>query len=201
MYSHYKKRGFTLIELLIVVAIIGILAAIAVPNFLSAQVRAKVSKVQAEFVTLSNALAAYQIDHNRLPPMTDRNKTYLHYRVSNFLTTPISYINSAPIDPFQVDEDPFGMITDPSLFPRYRYHDVKQLVNTNDVVDIPATQADIDVFGDWRFISLGPDRKYQGYTRYNPSNGILSRGDVYRAQKGIDNNLTADNRIGSGTFR
>ena len=58
-----NKRGFTLIELLIVVAIIGILAAIAIPNFLMAQVRAKVAKSVSELRTIATGLETYMIDH------------------------------------------------------------------------------------------------------------------------------------------
>ena len=65
-----KLRGFTLIELLIVVAIIAILAAIAVPNFLEAQVRAKVSRVRSDLRSIATALEAYFIDNNAYPVYT-----------------------------------------------------------------------------------------------------------------------------------
>ncbi len=60
--------GFTLIELLIVVAIIAILAAIAVPNFLEAQTRAKVSRVKSDMRTVATALESYRVDGNKYPP-------------------------------------------------------------------------------------------------------------------------------------
>ena len=65
-----KMRGFTLIELLIVVAIIAILVAIAVPNFLEAQVRAKVSRVRSDQRSLATAIEAYFVDHNIYPAFT-----------------------------------------------------------------------------------------------------------------------------------
>jgi prepilin-type N-terminal cleavage/methylation domain-containing protein len=62
-----RVKGFTLIELLIVVAIIAILAAIAIPNFLEAQTRSKVARVKSDQRTLSTALEAYYIDNNAYP--------------------------------------------------------------------------------------------------------------------------------------
>ena len=100
------RRAFTLIELLIVVAIIAILAAIAVPNFLEAQVRSKVSRMKADLRTLATAVESYMVDHNKYPPApapwppdfipTQEAKTWL-------MTTPVAYINSIPKDIFSPD--------------------------------------------------------------------------------------------------
>ena len=62
-----NNYAFTLIELLIVVAIIGILAAIAVPNFVNAMTRAKVARVQSELKSLSSAIEMYNLDNNNYP--------------------------------------------------------------------------------------------------------------------------------------
>jgi len=123
-----NNKGFTLIELLIVVAIIAILAAIAVPNFLEAQVRSKVSRVRADQRSLATAIESYFVDNNQYPAygyngqtnmvtadeaarpgagLNDRGATFrlrsivdANGRGLNTITTPIAYITSYPADPF-----------------------------------------------------------------------------------------------------
>ncbi|MDX2174947.1 MAG: prepilin-type N-terminal cleavage/methylation domain-containing protein [Candidatus Sumerlaeia bacterium] len=108
------RKAFTLIELLIVVAIIAILAAIAVPNFLEAQTRSKISRVKSDMRTLATGIESYYVDNNYYPKGTDDqwsvrdpdDVTTLSGNttaaaVLERLSTPISYLTSGALqDPF-----------------------------------------------------------------------------------------------------
>ncbi len=108
-----NNKAFTLIELLIVVAIIAILAAIAVPNFLEAQVRSKVSRVKSDLRTLATGMESYYVDNNAYP-MCNNFGVALNAAESTgvagaqdgpvleVLSTPIAYVTNSLIqDPFQ----------------------------------------------------------------------------------------------------
>jgi len=104
------KKGFTLIELLIVVAIIAILAAIAMPNFLEAQTRSKVARIKSDIRSIKVALESYFLDYNSYPAsyaqsiLRPEGRTELQSD-PNLLSTPIAYITRVPRDVFHKGKD------------------------------------------------------------------------------------------------
>jgi prepilin-type N-terminal cleavage/methylation domain-containing protein len=177
------KRAFTLIELLIVVSIIAILASIAVPNFLEAQVRAKVSRVKAEHAVIALALETYHVDNNRYPETNVKTR----WERFQMLTTPIAYITTVPTDPFlpkgDWQEDNFV-----DWGPRHGYYKMACTPLTNPSrFAISSNGPDLDEdsvpirfypgYSDAVFMKNDPDFNFQ---IYDPTNGTISDGDVWR---------------------
>ncbi len=215
MMNRRSPTGFTLIELLIVVAIIAILAAIAVPNFLEAQVRAKVSRARADMRTLVTANESYHIDYNKFPlhMLVDQVGNFqvdpwladtsgpsfaeFHYSEKNSITTPIAYMSTIPPDPFFK----YGAPVNPGSSTiatgrrearkRYMYANTTYRSASQTVVD-NSRQA----YGEYTIWSGGPD----GYRRdiylrspttdamriYDATNGTVSVGDIWRTHKNSD---------------
>jgi type II secretory pathway pseudopilin PulG len=147
-----------------------LLALIALPNLLEAQVRSKVTRAKADLRTINTGLEAYMVDHNRYPPNQEFHGT-LHG--PDALSTPIGYLASIPHDPFRVDQ------SDERL-QRYEYHNVKQRVQEK-VPNWPPN--DLVRYGDWRLTSLGPMRQYLPWMPYDPTNGTVSEGNILRTQR------------------
>lgn len=172
-------QAFTLVELMVVVSITAILSAIAVPNFLEAQTRSKVSRAKADQRTLSTALEAYSVDYNAYP----QSNFVPRFRRFLPLTTPVAYLSSVPADPFKSfdqDHGAFRSVGD------YRYGAMP-----------------LDTASRYALASDGPDQNndtepiqfYPGYspelftggvdgydyTLYDATNGTISNGDIFRA--------------------
>ncbi len=174
-------KAFTLIELLIVVAIIGILAAIAVPNFLNAQLRAKIANAVSDMRSIDTALEMYRMDNNIYPPWKDSsgsNRNPVNRRLIP-LTTPSSYMASVPQDPFIFG--PPGQRVDDSQHPAYvtyDYVDAWASVNYSGAQVLGASFR----CSEWRIASAGPDgtMTYGSVPTFDSTNGLSSWGDIVR---------------------
>ncbi len=189
-----RTKGFTLIELLIVVAIIAILAAIAVPNFLEAQTRARVSRVDNDLRTISLVMESYRIDNNGYVASDAHSWLPGHGTAiasdQRLLSTPIAYIDDMP-------DDIFRIVAGQSK-PNYRVY----VVGLNSLNKPDASAYPHVGYMTW---SQGPDTitqqgSYRSFKtvleneaaaaisgnpgsngiRYDPTNGTISLGDIYR---------------------
>lgn len=172
-----KQRAFTLIELLIVVAIIAILAAIAIPQFSLAQIRAKIAGTQQDLRIFVNAMVQYHMDNNSYH--AHRDTLNQHFP----LTTPVAYLTHFLPDRFQQRLDMFKK-------PGFQY--------SNSYYHWIPFQTHQDLWGpqfrhsDPELYRMITNRHYSGLVdgwgpatirggpRYAESNGLISRGGFFR---------------------
>jgi len=186
-----RKNGFTLIELLIVIAIILILIAIALPNFLEAQIRAKVTQALGHERALATAMESYRLDFGNYPHDHD----FDDYTENGLfqLTSPIQYISAIPIEPFAQA----GGLIDPTqdeigweMASTGNRPLLAHAMPTEDNIKIHAFGIhsfgpDLDdnfPCGDyWPLCArVNPcqDPDGRGWLNYSPTNGSKSRGDI-----------------------
>ncbi|MEM1027102.1 MAG: type II secretion system protein [Planctomycetota bacterium] len=104
----YAKKGFTLVEILIVVVILGILAAIVIPQFTQASESARASSLKSQLQTIRSQLELYQVQHLGTYPDLATDWTQMTELTNKAGTTDASdgdlefgpYLQKAPQNPF-----------------------------------------------------------------------------------------------------
>jgi prepilin-type N-terminal cleavage/methylation domain-containing protein len=207
----HRPAAFTLIELLIVVAIIAILAAIAVPNFLEAQMRSKVARTKSDMRSMATGLESYFVDNNKYPPdYTEVLRGFPRFNVMINrhvpLTTPIAYMTSVFEDIF-AERVAMGQARRPtgavqSGAPYHQNYNMALPV----IRPLPYDYAKFDrdtpypdtiaVWSEitqspgtiaWALNSAGPNVQvfeylgFTGLTIYDPTNGTVSNGQIIRS--------------------
>jgi competence protein ComGC len=181
--KHHKASGFTMVELTTVGLIILVLIAIALPNFLEAQIRAQVTTCTADMTFLAQSLEEYYIAQRAYPPnrvaklptggLAGDGTPTLRGAALRPLTTPIAYLSMLPGDYFPPESH------------RSNYYDYINFVDlTGGSISLrtflfPGTAA-------YLIASVGPDF-IPGITAgslpttailYSPTNGTRSNGDL-----------------------
>lgn len=201
--SRGERAGFTLIELLIVVAIIAILAALAIPNFMEATARAKVARAQSDMRSCAMAIEAYVLDCAAYPTMLVpgftggipqlRGADLKWWYVPDSLSTPIAYLATAALwCPFGGNWDKAPYFPD-FIWMRYGYENVPEMIEAAKTFSLLQRRYPPDAVewsGSWRLECVGPDRLWNPSVRYDPTNGTISGGDIIRTQKYPTSNAT-----------
>lgn len=176
-------NGFTLIELLIVIAIILILIAIALPNFLEAQIRARVTKSKAELRTIETGMMAYYLDWKVYPWESENDCAYPQPRTRcglAWLTSPVAYITAIPDDTFPDPGGPSrewyetGILPNPPI-PNLLLSAATWAIWTRgpDGLDTELVSGNADGNVVW-------ENKIDGSAdSYSPTNGTKSMGDIF----------------------
>jgi len=196
-----RKEGFTMIELLIVIAIIAVITAIAVPNLISANVKAKVKGIKSEMGSSAIALEDYRMDEGNYP--IDPEHTGSGYNPDVIAKPNIDFDDptdalglgqlvfpdgaSDPVYLYRIPGDPFNDSGEEEWNGTSGAHNNHYSYFTADASGAASsTEAKY-----WALVSYGPDKDLDitsysdardaydnGTDLYDPDSGITSNGDI-----------------------
>lgn len=183
-----SRRGSTLIELLIVTAIILILIAIALPNCLEAQIRARVAAEKADQRTVGTAMESYFLDWGMYPDDHDPDSLGSAHGLFQ-LPTPLKYLAEIPEDGFNSsgagmnnpgDEAHWYEMASTGVSPAQARF-LRPKINTFAVCSMGTEGNDKFTDNDsWPYTGLNgnPCPNRVGYLNYSPTNGTKSMGNI-----------------------
>lgn len=195
------KRGFTLAELMVVIGVIALLAVIALPNLLEAQVRSKVSRTKADLKSVSVAVELYRTDNNVYPDADPvggykAGAEYVHACLRE-LSTPVAYMSTAVLPDVFTSKYPLAYVNiraqveqvptiidlfAPELTPMQRFELSRHEYVLAGVG--PDRVFHNELVGD-RAVIIGVATRTNLSSEYDPTNGTLSGGDITRTALGV----------------